>query len=573
MQRCSRSLRVLFLSFVTLGLLLGSMGSALAESAGKIAFLPFKANAPKDMGYLTNGIRDMLASRLASEVGLTVLDKNNVDAALPKTGSLTKPQDFLNLGKKLGADYVVAGSLTAFGASLSLDAKIYDTAKGSHQNFYATAKSESEIIPAIDTLAWDIGEKTFGHKRPVTALRQPQAAPTAPAAPQSAYTTAHPERTFAQRSGAYGGSPFVYAKGATSGFTKSQNMKLTLQYMEVADLDGDGVDEFILANRTSVQIFKRNGPRLAKVGQIEAPARYKVHAISVADLNGNGKMEIYVSAADHLEPRSFAFEWQEKNKATYLFQNERFFVRAMHLPGESTVLLGQQPDFDNPIRPGIFRLEKKGKTLKAGNRVQLPESVNLFDFTVADLDNDGSREVIAIDQHDRLKVMRTAGTLLWESDDFYGGTTRYIGGIAPKNVASAVQHKEDYGRIYIPSRIIVADVNLDGQKDILVNKNLSTSSRVFQNMKNYPSGEVHALTWNGIGLEEMWRTKKIDGYITDYMLLLQGEDETKAELAVGLILRRGDMSMAGEKTSTVLFYQLDFNKTAKIIEENMERNF
>jgi len=46
-----------------------------AAQAGRIAFLPFKANAPQDMSYLTNGIRDMLASRLASEIGLTVIDK------------------------------------------------------------------------------------------------------------------------------------------------------------------------------------------------------------------------------------------------------------------------------------------------------------------------------------------------------------------------------------------------------------------------------------------------------------------------------------------------------------------
>ena len=40
-----------------------ALGSA---QAGRIAFLPFQANAPKDMSYLTSGIRDMLASRLAS---------------------------------------------------------------------------------------------------------------------------------------------------------------------------------------------------------------------------------------------------------------------------------------------------------------------------------------------------------------------------------------------------------------------------------------------------------------------------------------------------------------------------
>lgn len=89
--------------------MLPTVGSA---QTGRIAFLPFKANAPQDMSYLTNGIRDMLASRLASEVGLTVIDKTTVDKALASAGTPTQTEAFLKLGKALQADYIVAGSLT-----------------------------------------------------------------------------------------------------------------------------------------------------------------------------------------------------------------------------------------------------------------------------------------------------------------------------------------------------------------------------------------------------------------------------------------------------------------------------
>lgn len=530
-----------------------------AAQAGRIAFLPFKANAPQDMGYLTSGISDMLASRLASEIGLTVIEKGVVEKALAGGGTPAQKESLLKLGKTLKADYLVTGSLTALGSSLSLDAKVFDLAKGTDQSFYATAKSESEIIQSIDTLAWDIGEKIFAHKRPASALIQPQAAGQTAGQAQPQYATAHPDRALsAGRTGRQGGSPFIYPQGITGEFQKTQNLKLTLQYMETADLDGDGQDEVIFADNNSVQIFKRDATRLSKVGQISGKAGYRIHAISVADLDKNGKPEIYVSAADAKRPNSFAFEWLGADKANYLFENAGWYIRALAVPGEGMVLAGQRAEADKALAPGIFRLTLGSGALKAGSAMEIPAGVNLFEFTIADLDNDGSREIIAIDQYDRLQVLRAGGTVLWKSDDSYGGTTRFIGGMEATKAHELTTNEKDE-RIYIPSRIIVYDVNGDGLQDVILNKNLSSASRVFKNLKNYPSGEIHALTWNGLALAELWRTRKIDGYIVDY-LLRPNPDKKGAELLVGLSLNSGALDMFSEQTSTMLIYQLDFSK-------------
>jgi len=529
-----------------------------AEKTGRIAFLPFATHTAKDMGYLGGAVRDMLASRLAAELGLTVVDRTRVDTALAGAEPPAQAEGQAALAAGLEADYLVSGSITALGSALSLDAKVFDRAGGNLQSFYATAKDESAIIPAIDSLAWDIGEKVFQRPRPATALVQQPVSPAAQASPGQ-YATPHPERALPGRAG---GSPFIFSRGATGifDFSKSQNMKISLQYMEMADLDGDGSEEIILADRNSVQIMKRDGARLSKVGQIPVRPGYTIHAISVADLNGNGIPEIYVSAADHQNPNSFAFEWKGADQAHYLFENARWYVRAMELPGQGAILVGQRAEADKAVTPGLFRLAVENGTLKNAGSLDLPAAVNLFDFVVADLDNDGSQEIISIDQYDRLQVMRTGGSLLWKSDEFYGGTTRYIGGQAPMDLAARVRTAEDLGRVYIPSRIIVADVNKDGIKDIIINKNLSTSSRLFQNMKNYPSGEIHALTWNGIALTELWRTRKIDGYIVDYLLRPKA-DNTGAELLVGIILGSSPLSVFSEQTSTVLMYQLDYSKT------------
>lgn len=543
-----------------IGLVLGylSPGIVIAEQNNKaiVAVLPFTVHADKDLSYLADGMRDMLASRLASGGGVKMIEKAKVNEALKGHSNPQEEKDFNAIGAFLGADQVIAGSLTALGGGVSLDAKVFSSAAGTTKNFFSTAPRESDVIIAVQDLAWDIGEKTFGQKRP---------APKTPVQPQTSSTEAgpiispHPDRAF--KSGPYSAlAPDVlqYASAAgAQGFTKSQDLELDLQGMDVGDLDGDGADEVVLADRTAVRIYRRDTNRLNMFWQIPTLARYKIHGVSIADVDGNGRQELYVSAADAKEPRSFAAEWNGKG-FDYLFKDVPWYIRALKMPGEGNVLAGQQAAVDNPVFSGIYRLLPTNGALQKGEMISVPNDINLFDFSLADLDNDGRVETITIDQSDRLSVFRHDGKLLWKSDDYFGGTKRFIGG-EKEGFGTQGQKLNVEERIYIPGRIIIADVNNDGQQDVVLNKNLSTASRVLKNLKSYPSGEIHALTWNGIALTELWQTRKIDGYIADYVLRVK-EDKNSALLVVGLILRGGLTDIVSTPESTVLMYELKFQK-------------
>ena len=539
------------------------------EPKGSIAFLPLSVHSSKDISYLREGVRDMLASRLASSAGVEVIDKAKVDSVVAGSGKIT-PEMYPEIAGRLQADYLVAGSLTALGGSVSLDAKVYSAERQEDpSSFFVTAQKEDEVIAAVDQLAWDIAEKIFAQSRPVLKTQQTQAAGLA-GGRVSGMTTTHPERAFVHPSGSmYGGAPIVRPMGITGayGFTKTQNFSLNLQAMDIGDVNGDGQDEVVLAGRNEVRVYQRSENRLTLFRQFPVLARFKVHYITLADLNENGIMEIYVSAADKKEPNSFAVEWQGKG-FEYLFQDARWYVKALHVPGEDKVLAGQRASVNAPIKPGIHLLELKNGELQKVRQLSLPDSVNVFDFTYADLDGDRNEEIIVITQNDSLKVLSQSGqNTLWISDDHYGGTTKYIGEVQklidPSHEKTGMDYDETVlDRIYIPSRILITDINNDGMQDVVINKNLSTASRVFRNYKSYPSGEIHGLTWNGIALTELWRTRKIDGYIADYQLKMN-EDQQGGQLFVGLILRGKGMDFMSSKRSTVLTYQLDFSEAEK----------
>jgi len=555
---CTLLLPIILVSF-------GQVHSLAADETSRqesIAILPLQSHTTKDLAYLQEGLRDMLASRLSANAGVSIIDKSKIaTAAIDAAGDNMKLRE---AGTKLGADYLFSGSITSIGAGMSLDVKVLPvSSQDPAQTFYASAAREEDILQAVDKISWDIAEKVFNKKNPFAApaaAAPVQADPAPAAALPPSYQTPHPERAFMMPTGE-GGAKLIRPMGVGGGeFTKSQNFSMLLQALDVGDVDGDGIAEIVLADKTGITIYKHIENTFKLIGQTPAwNTKDIIHAVHIADLNDNGRAEIYVSAADTKRPNSFAMEWDGQQFA-YIFQNLPWYVRTLRLPEGRTILAGQKADVGSPIKPGIFELST-GPNPDIVQRLAVPAKVNLFDFTMTDLDNNGSTEIVALDQSDRIKVMHSDGDSLWESDDYFGGTKRYIGEAELKTVDNLVtDNPKAKERTYIPSRIIVGDMNHDGQNDIVINKNQSTASRVMRNYKSYPSGEIYCLTWNGIALSELWHTMKIDGYVADYQLVPDKENPDLAMLYVGVQLGGGVLEA---KRSTVLMYHLDFSNKGK----------
>jgi TolB-like protein len=537
-----------------------------AETHSAVAFLPFTVNASKDMSYLRDGLGEMLASRLSAEAGVVAVDKKRVNGVLG-TGTRPEADQLQSLAEKMGADYLLYGSVTSLGGGMSFDARVYSAAAKSSETFYATAAKEGDVMTAIDDLAWSIVEKTFGKKRPGS-----NAAPQGAVAGAESGTlqTAHPDRTFRASSG-FGNASLLWSEGASQ-FFKTRNVPLSLEGIAIGDVDGDEGLEVVMADREKVVVYKLNEGRLVEFAQIKPLARYKIHAVNVADLNGNGKAEIYVSAADPSMPGSMGVEWNGKEMVT-LFEDARYYIRPVKVPGLGVVLAGQKAGFEGvAISGSIYILTRDGSQLVGEERLPVPAGVNIFDFSFADLDGDGEWEVVALDKWNKLLVMKQSGKVLWKSEERYGATKRFIGGKSAMQMTQQTGARRGstkvvdgstevlFEELYVPSRILVTDVDGDGIDDIIVNVNTSTWSTLARAVQVFQSGTMLGLKWNGVGLQELWRTRKVDGYVVDYdarshhLPLKDGVEQ----LYVGVVAQGSFGDVFTPDESMLLVYPLQF---------------
>ncbi|MBW2345724.1 MAG: hypothetical protein JRF53_17325, partial [Deltaproteobacteria bacterium] len=100
----------------------------VAEERGRLAVLPFRVHALKPLDHLERGLQKMLTVRVEKR-GFDVVSPDMINkhplAFLPQL----EMRDLVKMGKDLGCDWIVVGSLTQIGKRISLDLKMIDVTK------------------------------------------------------------------------------------------------------------------------------------------------------------------------------------------------------------------------------------------------------------------------------------------------------------------------------------------------------------------------------------------------------------------------------------------------------------
>lgn len=156
-MKVSRNLKWTNTAALLLGLLLWCPVTSYSRITATVAILPFQTNADEDVVFLYRGISQMLMSRIAAGSGFHVIEPNVVLKMLANIpdGELTKVQ-ILEIGKALGADHVIYGSITKFVENVSVDMNVINVRQGwTTVPIFIQCKLD-ELIPKISDLAQGI---------------------------------------------------------------------------------------------------------------------------------------------------------------------------------------------------------------------------------------------------------------------------------------------------------------------------------------------------------------------------------------------------------------------------------
>lgn len=308
----------------------------------------------------------------------------------------------------------------------------------------------------------------------------------------------------------------------------------------VGDFDGDGRQETAIAFSDSLLISRLAGTSFQTLSTIPLEKALKVVAVDAADLTGDGRPEIYLTAVDGQALESLVVEWHGGSYQITMKKIAMFF-RTVDLPGEGPILLGQvmgsgREDFSGPV----FRVERTGQDLRKGAALALPPLIDLYGFVpfVAE----GGRTLYAsLNINSELQVHDPSGDRLWKSGDQFGGREAFI----PRPDTDVVLDK------VTRSLFLKANLKLGPKGEILVPRNEGT--RLFGNYRKFESSELKALAWDGRALKELWHTRPQSGYLSDFTVADVDNDGTP-ELAMSVLFSHEGVKSKGR--SGLVVYDL-----------------
>jgi TolB-like protein len=523
----------------------------MAAEPQRVALLPFKINAEKDLTYLQNGIFDMLSSRLADPGKVQVLSRGEVDNALAGAAGPQDETAARNLGKKLGTDYVLYGSLTMFGDSLSIDAKMVDvTGAKPPVAVFSQSPDVGGIIPAIDRFATDINARVFDRGTPGAAV----AATPAPAAPQPGTqddSRIHPEKLYQRNETQV--SPFITPKDLvlqSPNMWKSPNYKYLINSMAIGDVDGDGKSEIVVVSPDEIYVYRLEKGQLREITRQDVGSKRYNIGVDVADINGNGRAEIFVTALTRPKNvvRSYVKEFDGK-AFVEIAHDLPWFFRVTDLPARGRILLGQESRLYAPYRGGLYEMQWDGGAYVPGSPIITPrEQVNVLGVALGDVLNAGEETLVAIDRDNHIVIASPSGEALWISGDKYGGSTLYVNG-------EITDQGQEENPIYLPTRILVRKSTEDKGKSQVIAVNNHEIMDMHWNRRDFTSAQIEAFAWDGVGLAPAWSTRKMTGIIRDVQIA-DFDGDGRQELVIALATKTGSIALTTPK-STLIAYELE----------------
>ena len=321
--------------------------------------------------------------------------------------------------------------------------------------------------------------------------------------------------------------------------TTSPDLPFRARFFERADLDGDGVMEHVFSDGTRLHIYRLEASGWKEVWTESLKGKNVMGLqhinLDVADINSNGKPEVFITAMIDDRVLSSVTEWQDGEYKRIAELPD--LLRVVRYPGRKPQLIGLAYDTATFYTGKPREYVWSGNGYTAGEVFPLPAAVRLYGFTFADF---GEARVFLVTLNDEDKLVVYAGdSPVWRSEEEYPGadtvilrpltqTEKMTSGPAsdPSNITKERQ-------LRIKGRIVAVDLDGDRRQELLLPKN----SRPLLFVDLSKKTDLRALRWTGARLDDRWSVRDISGSILD----LQADSDGQAARVRALVRTSGGL--------------------------------
>ncbi len=533
--------KIIYLVSVLFIMSLLMTGPVFGEAVKTIAIVPLEMNATQDLSFLQKGLFTMLASRIADPGKVDILQRESVEKAMEQAQANPLTQGPLNeskarlIGAGLNADYLLYGSLTLFGQSMSLDMFLVDV-KGSSPtlSFSKQANDPGAVITELDKIASELNLKAF-HRQPVQIIPEAQQ-----------YVQPVQQQT--------GGDSY---SSPLTNFRYLYAANGIINGIATGDVDGDKKNEVVIIFEHAIEILKRDpAGKLIPFKRIEDGQHVDLIGVDAADINHNGTEEIFVTRL-HKETgfiQSFVIEFNGTSFQK-IVQDLPWYLRAVTDNTGKKSLFAQKSGRKGPYAgKNVFRVHWINNTYEAGDVLSVPDGFTVMSMAFgSDIGATASKGILYTDQEGRLTIVNENGKLEWISESGYGGSKLYYT-FHEDNAIRMIDSDNEKKGVFFQPRNIMLGKNSDGKQDVIVIKNKESADYTFGNIRTYKTGDIEVMRWSEMGLAPQTAAKKIPGQVTGMAVGDSGKTGKK-ELLVTVVKKRNNFAPKKSK-SIIIAYDL-----------------
>ncbi len=502
-------------------------GTAAKAEAIRIAIFPFQIHSAEDLDYMQAGLYEMLANRLGSADGRIMVIPREEIAEQISAASAVSIQEKSMISNALQADYFVSGSLTAFGASISTDVQFYDIDQSTPLVKLSQTGTQGDVITHIDVFAARVNQKVFDK---TAIVSDPSDGEGADAKVNDAPIE---------------GLSMVAQKSSGSGRWQSDTFQTHIKGVTVGDVDGDGTLEIVMVDKYRVYVFRITISNFKEISRVELGRHANILAIDVADINANGKSEIFVTNFARLNewPASLIYEYAD-NDLSVLTKDTKWFYRVQKNMDSQSILTAQKKLVNLSASDKIQVLSYKDGQYVSLDAINPPRIFNIYDMAFIHNALTDDRMFVGYDRNSEITAWSNEGRILWESGEPAGGSLNFI--------EHSDRQSVDKVRHYLSKRILLADTDSNGKNEVIVIRNINSSPDWMTKARRYKRGYITCLEWDASGaLKTKWKTEEERGYISD-IALGDATNDGKVDLVFTVV---SDVKRKLEKSSSYLVIQ------------------